>query len=405
MKDKYKKALIDFVELIDDDKIRYMPDYFNILYKKYQTYYSVGIFIPKDDMQNDTLNFSNQTIGVGAHNGRELINLANVLPSFHYFFTHLRSGDDDVQITPEQKMTNRFERFVRENLSLVKFLFDIQKDDMFEFNEDLERQVTVKHETIKISVPKRLIPVMYLDWEKEGYENKIQRRFKKVICDFIYYQMMKYICQLRRKEGYFINKSLIDLKSTLSIFIVKNLTNKHYRDKKVQLPYYYLGTSTEQCYENVLSLNPFSFFNDIEIKDYTYHTKGIILDTIFESNKKVCFHLDPENTKLIFFTVINLNDIDKEKGKSVDGVPLGNPDDSIKNGSTRITNNPPLPPFINTNVLKKFINYRIYLMRIIIFLKTNTHHNSKDNMIGMYDKVKQALSEQFNEIREEFKNI
>ena len=223
-----------------------------------------------------------------------------------------------------------------------------------------------------------------------------------MICDFIYYQIFKYLCELRRKEGYFINKSLVDLKKSLSTFIISKFTAKTY-NQSIKLPFYFAGTSSADCYDNNLSFNIFSFFNDISDGDYNYNERGIILDTIFKSTTKKrapCFDLDPTNTKLIFFTVVNLNDL---IGKSADKLPLPTPDKNIKNGTKRISNNPPLPPYINTNVLKKFINYKQYLTDIYNFLTSNKIEEDHE-MYANFSQIYAKLSERYKTIKHAFIN-
>ena len=294
----------------------------------------------------------------------------------------------------EKTATNRFINFAREYTYLNTQLF---QTDAKSFNDEA-KVYSMSINGYNIDIQNRSIPIMYLDWEEHDYESLILIGLKKIICDFIYYRIMKYICELRRKEGYFINKSLIDLKSSLSTFIVQNLTKKHY-DENIQLPYYFLGTSDESCYDKNLSFNLFSFFNDFESHDTK--ERGIILNTIFESTEErsICFQLNPGNTKLIFFTVINLNDL--ENGTSADTLPLPDTDDNIKNGSTRITNNPPLPPYINTNIIKKFINYRFYLYSIDTFLASNGIRED-DDMHKQYLDIIQNLSTEYDKIRQEF---
>ena len=95
-----------------------------------------------------------------------------------------------------------------------------------------------------------------------------------------------------------------------------------------------------------------------------------------------------------------MNDI--EEGNSFDKFPL--PDDqkeNIGNGTIRITNNPPLPPYINTNLLKKFVNYRIYLLNIYEFMRRNGTKKS-DEIYQSYENAHQQLQQSFNNAKAEF---
>ena len=387
--------------LLETPSVRHIDDNTNNLFKIFQNYRSVGILLPQDSydtmIQNvvfkyDTIGITNKDVNVHSHLGS--------FNALNQKIIELSNKDTEIeQVTnPYKDLTSRFITFASNYTELCKFLFKLSKDETFATGP---RLITVHHKTISAKINNRLIPVMYSDWDTVGYTQNITEGFKKVLGDFIYYQIMKYICDLRRKEGYFINKSLMDLKTSLSTFIVQTLTKKHYKNTKIKLPYYFLGTSSERCYERNLSFNLFSFFNDMNRKDYDTDSRGIILDTIFKSNKNNdrCFNLNPENTKLIFFTVINLNDI--EEGHSFDKFPL--PDDqteNIGNGTIRITNNPPLPPYINTNLLKKFVNYRIYLLNIYEFMKKNS--TKKDPIFQSYESVREQLQQSFNNAKAEF---
>ena len=250
----------------------------------------------------------------------------------------IRQNPSNEKIAP-----NRFINFAKEYTSLNTQLFQTDA-----FNDEA-RVYSLQIKGYNIDIQNRSIPIMYLDWEEHGYEDKILNGLKTIIC--------------------------------------------------IQLPYYYLGTSDESCYDKNLSFNLFSFFNDFESHDTK--ERGIILNTIFESTEErsICFQLNPGNTKLIFFTVINLNDL--ENGTSADTLPLPKTEDNIKNGSTRITNNPPLPPYINTNIIKKFINYRIYLYSIDTFLASNGIRED-DDMHKQYLDIIQNLSTEYDKIRQEF---
>ena len=377
------------------DDIRYS------LFKIFQLYRPIGILLPQKDVEtySNELDLNSNTVQLINSNSETRI--TTVLDSFQQLNSQLekaRSAYIQTQLTLEERVTTRFLTFARNYPYLIKKVFQIENNDLF---DSTPQQVKVNCMGHSIQIHNRLIPLMYYEWEH--FLPNILNGLKTTICDFIYYQIMKYICELRRQEGYFINKSLIDLKGSLSNYIIQNVMNKHYgRDSNVHLPYYFLGTSDEHCYDNNLSFNLFSFFNDMKHRNYTDDTRGIILDMIFKSKRNDSFNLDPFNTKLIFFTVVNLNDLDK--GHSIDRFPLPTePEENIKNGTRRITNNPPLPPYINTNVIKKFLNYKMYMLNILNFIHKNKI-DEQNEMSVMYEHVMEHLHKTFISIREDFIN-
>ena len=146
---------------------------------------------------------------------------------------------------------------------------------------------------------------------------------------------------------------------------------------------------------------PFLFFNDNTkvTKDTLVNNNSEIIMKLMFSNSKVNgvdgLGIDSDNTKLIVFTVINTNDNENiphtiEYAK----VTPGKFDNTIK----KISNNPPNPPYINTNILKKFYNESKYLQMISEYLTTIPD----TSLFSEYETVFNAYMSRYNALNNTF---
>ena len=72
------------------------------------------------------------------------------------------------------------------------------------------------------------------------------------------------------------------------------------------------------------------------------------------------------------FTVINMNDNENDILPSADDL-TAHPECNV---TRRINNNPPTPPYINTNVLKRFINESKFIDQINDYIKACTSNGT-----------------------------
>jgi hypothetical protein len=241
---------------------------------------------------------------------------------------------------------------------------------------------------------------LYSGFICKTFLSSIKRIINQIVGDIIRMKIMNFNCKLRRKEGYFINRSLAEMQKSLSSVILRELHNKtvsninlealkklpnieNIKDKLIILNY--LSPISDNCYKDNYMNNDFNFNNFIFDKNVTIprpfsadkfnsDNSEIILRIIFDngfimeptSSKAGVdgenyrgFGLDPriinpnysknkdleivnyehKTTSIIVFTVINLTD----------------------NG---IVNNPPNPPYINTNNLKRIYNISSYFTEL-----------------------------------------
>jgi hypothetical protein len=108
--------------------------------------------------------------------------------------------------------------------------------------------------------------------------------------------------------------------------------------------------------------------------------------------------LDVDNSKLIVFTVINTNDNENHPSTIDDPktISKGTHDNTIK----KISNNPPNPPYINTNVLKKFYNESKYIEMLHDYMNsfTSVHPTAQQEM----DQVTKKYKDRYNAMNIEF---
>ena len=112
------------------------------------------------------------------------------------------------------------------------------------------------------------------------------------------------------------------------------------------------------------------------------------------------FGLDVDNSKLIVFTVINTNDNENHPPTIDDPTTIskGTRDNTIK----KISNNPPNPPYINTNVLKKFFNESKYIEMIQDYLDSFTLLDPEAKQ--EFDELKKKYEDRYNAMNIEFMN-
>lgn len=215
------------------------------------------------------------------------------------------------------------------------------------------------------------------------FMESIKLIIKQIVGDIIRINIMDFNCKLRRKEGYFINRSLAEMQKSLSTVIVRELNDKTVKNYSSQINVLkefpnadkikdkltilnYVSPSSDNCYKDNYMYNDFTFKNLMFDKTITIPTaiqpkpaddeSEVLLRIIFDNGylkdqDYIGFGLDPRvinkdekrnlnytprptevrPTSIMVFTVINLTD----------------------NG---IVNNSPNPPYLNTNNLKRIYN-------------------------------------------------
>lgn len=305
------------------------------------------------------------------------------------------------------------------------------------FNSDSRRVLyTIFNEYIKNNESKAYTDIqnkkyyLYSGFICKAFLSSIKRIINQIVGDIIRMKIMNFNCKLRRKEGYFINRSLAEMQKSLSSVILRELHNKtvsninlealkklpnieNIKDKLIILNY--LSPISDNCYKDNYMNNDFNFNNFIFDKNVTIprpfstdnsisDNSEIILRIIFDngfimqpisSNGENYrgFGLDPriinptysinrdlqivnpehKTTSIIVFTVINLTN----------------------NG---IVNNPPNPPYINTNNLKRIYNISNY------FTELNNRKIIKtfdDNIKSQLQKL-QKLEKKFMKYKTKF---
>ena len=218
---------------------------------------------------------------------------------------------------------------------------------------------------------------------------------------------------MRRQEGYFINQSLIQMKNTITRFIVRAMTRKFNTSAQTISPQvlFYMGPTGTESLQKSYKYQPFNFFNypskvlDERLSD---HSSEIILKLLFSPDnitKTVSgLSIPPADCKLIVFTVINTNDDEETTDLAID---LNGAANVIPNSNVTkpITNNAPNPPYINTNVMKKFINESKYLEKISNYIKSFQDPNDVQRLQTEYNTVKTTSQAAWDAVSNEFSLI
>ena len=235
-------------------------------------------------------------------------------------------------------------------------------------------------------------------------QNIKQKIIPKILKDFIIFRTHVFNCMLRRVEGYFINQSLLQMKTTLTQYLVYSMSRKYGSMSNGPQVLFYEGFGIDGCASNSFKYQPFSFFNyNTPVTKDTLITNQseIIMKLIFSSsnvNGIQGFGLDVDNSKLLVFTVINTNDNENHPSTIDDltTISKGTSDNTIK----KISNNPPNPPYINTIVLKKFFNESKYIEMIQDYLGSFTilPPEAKQEI----DDVKKKYEDRYNAMNAEF---
>ena len=263
----------------------------------------------------------------------------------------------------------------------------------------LQNAVNVQVDLKQKSTGRKLYDFMYALTTDRHYitiQQNIQEFLNTTLFpDFVLYHIHMFNCMLRRFEGYFINQSLIQMKSTITKFLLhslkKNYTQGVSSNDLIRQILYYQGHNGDQCYSNYL-YQPFSFFTpppQVQVQDELISNKNDIIFNLLFSKNKISntvqgIGMDPDKTRLVVFTVINCNDAIIHD--SMDNLPSDL--STIQSNYEKIYNNPPNPPYINTNILKKYITEKQYIDNI-------EHFISQFNDIG----VIQDFSDTFVEIK------
>jgi hypothetical protein len=71
-----------------------------------------------------------------------------------------------------------------------------------------------------------LMPFLYRMGDYKIITNRIKQVIDIVLKDFIMYEIFAFNCMLRRKEGFFINQSLVQMKTTITNFMIYSMSKK-----------------------------------------------------------------------------------------------------------------------------------------------------------------------------------
>ena len=301
---------------------------------------------------------------------------------------------DDLYIVLEQSKEINLKKS-KNDLKLIEYYRSLKK---IVYNYPIIAEEAISNGASTKGI-KKLVEIMYQ--KEKPYEKFIKNIDQflntNLLPGFILYQVYMFNCMIRRNEGFFINQSLTQMKSTITQFLLLSMMKK-FKTPSIQIPLIYHGHTTETCINNYL-YQPFSFFNYANsVNDNTLisNNNEIIFKLLF-SNSKInnvrCAGLKADNTKMMVFTLINCNDSNEESFD--DEINDQNKPDSNFN---IITNNPPNPPYINTNILKKFENESLYLKQINDYIESVTDKDTIEDIIDTYSIIKKKYKELYGTI-------
>ena len=266
--------------------------------------------------------------------------------------------DTEAIITGERLYYNELKKFYNECPVLSKKLHNVENLAI----ESLEVAETM------------VMQFLLREFDIHTVLDQIKIEKKQIFYNFLLYEMHMFNCRLRRNEGYFINQSLIQLKSSITQFLVRSMTNL-FNTEQVQNAapqvIMFAGSVSDGCWESNFRFEPLSLFNyptQVLNDTLVQNPSEIIMKLLFSNNKVNNIQglgLLAEKTKINVFTVINMNDNENEEQPSVEDLST-HPTCNVKR---RINNNPPTPPYINTNVLKRFVNESKFLNKIENYIK------------------------------------
>uniref|UniRef100_A0A6C0CSR6 Uncharacterized protein n=1 Tax=viral metagenome TaxID=1070528 RepID=A0A6C0CSR6_9ZZZZ len=217
---------------------------------------------------------------------------------------------------------------------------------------------------------------------------------KKIEQDMIRYQLLVHNCSIRRKEGYFINKSLSDMKKSLSMALNTKLHSKH------PVLFNYISPMQSVCHDNYL-YRTFDFFNpqpeDLNVlpDEIIFKILQTPLTTNINTNTTIKgFGLDMSRFNLVIFTVINTtggyaadsSEVEMNTA-TLDKYKRYKKKENIDQATLMIVNNPPSVPFINLNPMKNtlFLLQTVQEWTSFFALHINTQN---DNFLSC-NKVKE----------------
>jgi hypothetical protein len=149
---------------------------------------------------------------------------------------------------------------------------------------------------------------------------EIQRRQTKINCDIEKLKAIESACDIRKREGFMINRSIKDLIEEIKLFTRVDLKREDENSKIKYLPLYFETQISEGCLVPLKDKELYETFYKFKPLEEPYKNSSIILKTIRDKNVNL------QELNFVVFTVLNISDEEK-------------------------TNNPPNPPFININEL------------------------------------------------------
>lgn len=264
-----------------------------------------------------------------------------------------------------------------ENISLGKLSFD----------RNIGTNDEIQNKALEFFKKDNLIETLkkYVNSPKNTDLLAILNKIKLKLKDLIRYRELEYNCRVRRVEGYLINNSLKQMQQFINSFIIDKETHK-FRENILKNEKDEIKELINPLIHTVPSIN-FKVDNAVincNNKDYLYNyhyelfskksssdkisESEIIMKLIFGKDKISTyenkyvepFSLDKYKTSLVIFTVINLS-------------------------ATNTVNNPPNPPYVNTNKLKQIYN-------TLHYISANAHNDKSKDIIDYYKKIPTIFS-------------
>ena len=291
--------------------------------------------------------------------------------------------------------------FIKKNINFSNFVKELSalttKNPIKSFSEPRGAYNVISAKENTIAAVLQLFSIKYLQKAKETYLKKMDwNKINNAIKDIIRYSELEYNCKIRRMEGYLINNSLKQMQIFINNFIIDKETDKFRKNilkneneeyKKIVKPLLHSLPSTNtnirgntiNCYNKDYLYNyQYELFSK-NIDKKTISESEIIMKIIFDdkpiktySNDDIDkyitpFGLDKYNTTLVIFTIINLT------AKST-------------------VNNPPTPPYVNTNKLKQMYNILYYIKNYVSNPDTTAIRSYYNNISSIFNNFNAKLN-------------
>ena len=215
-------------------------------------------------------------------------------------------------------LLQKYKDYSDDNFKLISkkyeqdFSFKNLLDSLHSNNNKYARQFYKVQDEILKNLIKRY------DIEIKNFKNYISE-LNEWYCEHIRYDKIKHNCNIRKIEGFMINKTLFDLQDDIKMLMKSVLSKNNY------LPLFYDKNIFPYCRNTFIDNNSYdTFYNNPNSNSLS----GVLLNII-----KNTYNVNFNKINFIIFTVVNFTN----------------------NG---YVNNPPTPPYININHLKYLVNVK-----------------------------------------------